>query len=115
MLIIDKVLEIANKFIPDKNAQAELEKELRKIDIEELKVKGEYLEKLNKAIPLVLPGFLLALLIMFVLTFLSDFTFSIFGKEPPIIHIDDRLVEFCKWFVGFLLSKKGIEKFAPKK
>lgn len=114
MLIIDKVLEIANKFIPDKNAQAQLEKELRQADIEELKAKGEYLEKLNKAIPLVLPGFLLALLLMFVLTFLSDFIFGIIGREAPIIHIDDRLVEFCKWFVGFLFSKKAIEKFGKK-
>lgn len=114
MLIIDKVLEIANKFIPDKNAQAQLEKELRQADIEELKAKGEYLEKLNKAIPLVLPGFLLALLLMFVLTFLSDFIFGIIGREAPIMHIDDRLVEFCKWFVGFLFSKKAIEKFGKK-
>lgn len=115
MLIIDRVLEIANKFIPDKNAQAQLEKELRQADIEELKAKGEYLEKLNKAIPLVLPGFLLALLLMFVLTFLSDFIFGIIGREAPIIHIDDRLIEFNEWFIAFLFGKKTVEKFAPKK
>lgn len=115
MLIIDKVLDIVNKFIPDKTSQAELEKELRKIDVEELKAKGEYLEKLNNAIPLVLPGFLLVLLLMFVLTFLSDFIFGIIGREAPVIHIDDRLIEFCQWFTGFLFGKKTIEKFAPKK
>ncbi len=115
MLIIDKVLDIVNKFIPDKSTQAELEKELRKIDIEELKVKADYIEKINKCIPLVLPAFFLALLIMFSLTFLSDFIFAILGKEAPIIHIDDRLIEFNKWFLSFLFGKKTIEKFAPKK
>lgn len=115
MLIIDKVLDIINKYIPDKNTQAELEKELRKIDIEELKAKGEYLEKINKCIPMILPAFFLVLLVMFSLTFLSDYIFAILGKEAPIIHIDDRLIDFNKWFLSFLFGKKTIEKFAPKK
>lgn len=112
--MVEKILDIVNKFIPDKNAQSELEKELRKLEIEELKTKKDYLETINKCIPIVLPAFLLALLLMFVLTFMSDYIFSILGKEPPIIHIDDRLIEFCKWFVGFLFSKKAIEKFGKK-
>ena len=37
MAILDKTLEIVNKFVPDKNAQAELEKELRRLDIEDAK------------------------------------------------------------------------------
>lgn len=112
--MVEKILDIANKFIPDKNAQSELEKELRKLEIEELKTKKDYLETINKCIPIVLPAFLLALLLMFVLTFMSDYIFSILGKEPPIIHIDDRLIEFCKWFVAFLFGKKTIEKFGNK-
>lgn len=115
MLIIDKVLEIANKFIPDKNAQAELEKELRKIDIEELKAKADYVEKINKCIPMVLPAFLLVLLFQFCLNYLTDWFFTVFIGEAPILHIDDRLVEFCQWFMGFLFGKKTVEKFAPKK
>ena len=39
MAILDKTLEIVNKFVPDKNAQAELEKELRRLDIEDAKTK----------------------------------------------------------------------------
>lgn len=112
--MIDKILSIINKFIPDKTSQAQVELELRKLEIEELKVKGNYIEKLNQCVPFVLPGFLLALLVMFCLTFLSDFIFTIIGKEAPIIHIDDRMVEFCKWFVGFLFGKKTIEKFSNK-
>ena len=110
-MIVDEVLQIINKFIPNKANQAKVEIELRKIELEELKEKGNYLEKINKCVPFVLPSFLLSLLLMFVLTFLSDFIFSILGKEAPIIHIDDRMVEFCKWFVGFLFGKKTIEKF----
>ena len=104
--MIDKVLEIINKYIPDKTSQAQAEIELRKLSIEELKIKGDYLEKINKCIPFVLPAFLLVLLLMFTMTFLSDFIFSVLGKEAPLIHIDDRLIEFCKWFVGFLLEKR---------
>lgn len=110
--MIDEILSIVNKFIPDKTNQAQVELELKKLEIEELKQKGDYVEKLNKAIPLVLPGFLLALLVMFCLNFLVDYIFGIIGREAPITHIDDRLVDFCKWFMGFLFGKKTIEKFS---
>lgn len=113
-MLIDDILSIIKKVIPDKNKQDELEVELRKLDIQHLKEKGEYIEKINKLIPMVLPCFLLVLLGMFTLNYLSDFVFSILGKEAPIIHIDDRLVEFCKWFVAFLFSKKTLEKFSNK-
>lgn len=107
--MIDKVLEIINKFIPDKTNQAAVEVELRKLELEELKEKGNYLEKINKCIPFVLPAFLLGLLLMFLLNYLTDWFFSVFIGEAPIIHIDDRLVEFCKWFVGFLFGKKAVD------
>ncbi|WP_163468448.1 hypothetical protein [Fusobacterium sp. IOR10] len=112
--LIDNILNMANKFIPDKNAKLEFEKEMKKLEIESLKGKGDYIEKINKTIPFVLPCFLLALLFMFFLVFLSDFFFSVLGKEAPIIPIDDRLIEFCKWFVAFLFSKKTISKFSKK-
>lgn len=70
--MIDKMLEIINKYIPDKISQAKAEIELRKLSIEELKTKGDYLEKINKCIPLVLPAFLLALLFMFLMNYLTD-------------------------------------------
>lgn len=110
--MIDEILKIVNKFIPDKANQVQMELELKKLELEELKEKGNYLDKLNRAIPLVLPAFLLSLLGMFIITYLSEFIFSIYGKEVPIIHIDDRLVDFCKWFVAFLFGKKTIEKFS---
>lgn len=107
--MIDKILEIINKYIPDKISQAKAEIELRKLSIEELKTKGDYLEKINKCIPFVLPAFLLALLFMFLMNYLTDWFFSVFIGEAPVIHIDDRLVEFCKWFVGFLFGKKAVD------
>lgn len=113
--MIDEVLKIVNKFIPDKTNQQQIELELKKLEIQELKEKGNYVDKINSCIPFVLPAFLLALLIMFVLTFGSDFIFSVLGKESPTVHIDDRLIEFCKWFVAFLFGKKTIEKFSDKK
>lgn len=110
--MIDEILSIVNKFIPDKSNQVQIELELKKLELDELREKGNYLEKLNKAIPLVLPAFLLALLVMFSINYLTDFVFGVIGREAPIIHIDDRLVEFCKWFMAFLFGKKTIEKFS---
>ena len=110
--MIDEVLKIINKFVPDKTNQAEIELQLRKLEIDELKERGNYIDKINNCIPFVLPAFLLVLLIMFVITFGTDFIFSVLEKEPPMIHIDDRLIEFCKWFVAFLFGKKTIEKFS---
>lgn len=111
-MAIEEILKIINKFVPDRTNQEQLELELRKVEIEELKEKGSYLEKINKCIPFVLPSFLLILLLMFFLTFMSDFIFGVLGMEAPVVHIDDRLVDFCKWFVAFLFSKKTIEKFS---
>ncbi|MGO3801134.1 MAG: hypothetical protein ACTJGM_01840 [Fusobacterium sp.] len=51
---------------------------------------------------------------MFILVFMSDYIFSVLGKEAPIIHIDDQLIEFCKWFMAFLFGKKTISKFSKK-
>ena len=112
MSILDDVIKIVNKFIPDKNAQVQAEIELRKLNIEHLKEKGKYLEKINECIPFVLPSFLLILAFMFLLNYLTDWFYSCFIGEAPVIHIDDRLVEFCKWFVRFLFGKKTIEKFS---
>ena len=52
MGVIDKALDIANKFIPDKDTQAELEKELRKLDVEDAKTKQKLFERI---IPLTFP------------------------------------------------------------
>ena len=112
--MVDKILDIVNKFIPDPENKSKFEKELRELDIEELKQKGEYLEKITKCIPLVLPAFLLTLLLMFITQFSMDVIFSILGKESPIVHIDDRLVTFCQMCMGWLFSKKTIEKFGKK-
>ena len=112
--MVDKILNIVNKFIPDPENKSKFEKELRELDIEELKQKGEYLEKITKCIPLVLPAFLLTLLLMFITQFTMDVVFSVLGKESPIVHIDDRLVTFCQMFMGWLFSKKTIEKFGKK-
>lgn len=52
MSVIDKALDIANKFIPDKDAQVELEKRLRELDIEDAKTKQKLFEKI---IPITFP------------------------------------------------------------
>lgn len=41
MGIIDNIIEIGKKFLPDKNAQLEYEIEMRKLDISEFQEKKE--------------------------------------------------------------------------
>lgn len=113
-MIISKIIDTVKEFIPDKTKQQELEIKLNQLEIEELKEKGNYIDKIHSLIPFVLPSFLLVLLIMFTLNYLSDFINSNIGREAPIIHIDDRLIEICKTFIAFLFGKKTIEKFAKK-
>lgn len=110
--MIDEVLKIVNKFVPDKSLQEQAEIELRKLDIQEIREKVDYVKVLNEYTRFVLPGFLLALLCMFVINYLLDVIYSILAKEAPIIPINEKLYEFCKWFVGFLFGKKTIEKFS---
>lgn len=110
--MIDDILSIVNKFIPDKTNQEQIKLELEKLELEKLKVKGNILDKLNKHERAIIPSFLLALLIMYVLTFMSDFIFSILGKEAPIIHIPNEYVGFCKLLVSLIFGKKTIQKFS---
>lgn len=112
-LLWELFLESANRISAIQNLKLS-QLELRDGYFKNVKEKGDYIDKINKTIPFVLPSFLLALLLMFILVFMSDYIFSILGKEAPIIHIDDRLIEFCKWFTAFLFGKKTISKFSKK-
>ena len=110
-MILDDVVGIINKFVPDKNKQEEVKIELEKLEIEKIKAKGSILDKMTKHERLVIPSFLLVLLCMYALSFLSDFTFSILGKEAPIYHFEG-LESFCKLLVSLIFGKKTIQKFS---
>ena len=110
-MILDDVVGIINKFVPDKNKQEEVKIELEKLEIEKIKAKGSILDKMTKHERLVIPSFLLALLGMYVATFCLDFVFAILGKEAPIIHLEE-LAGFCKLLVSLIFGKKTIQKFS---
>lgn len=103
MGIIDNVLGIVNKFVPDKNAQAELQKELSKIDLEMYKEKKSLLEKV---VPITFP----ILVWIMALGLLVNVIYGAIGKPQPYI-VNDLHFELIKWFMIALFGKKTIEKF----
>lgn len=110
MGVIDKALDIANKFIPDKDTQAELEKELRKLDVEDAKTKQKLFERI---IPLTFPicvwiGCVWCLwgLILSILAFFLEKRYIFFEVNVP-----NFLIMCCGMFGAGLWGKKNISEY----
>lgn len=102
--IIDSVLGIANKFIPDKNARLEFEKEMAKINISDYKEKKTLLEKI---VPITFP----LLVWVMCLGLLVNVVYGALGKGQPYI-VDPLHYELIKWFMIALFGKKIVQKFS---
>ena len=115
--VIDKVLDVVEKRIPmSADQRQQLEVELAKTEVEELKAKTEYVKSLgtrvrDAIIPLILFGFFL----MHFMIFLSDFINGQIGREAPIVHISGDYTTVVLTIVGFLFTYKGAAKISGKK
>ena len=114
MGIVEKTIDVVNKFIPDKNTQAELEKELRRLDIEDAKTKKELFEKI---IPLTFPlcvwigcAWCLWGLILSILAFILEKRYVFFDVDVP-----EFLIMTCGMFGAGLWSKKNVAEFFKRK
>jgi len=110
MAILDKTLEIVNKFVPDKNAQAELEKELRRLDIEDAKTKQKLFERI---IPITFPlcvwigcAWCAWGLILSILAFILEKRYIFFEVNVPTF-----LIMCCGMFGAGLWGKKNIGEY----
>ena len=105
--MIDEVLKIANKFIPDKTSQAELAIELAKIEIEDFKEKKGLI---TKAFHLVFPLGVFALICMYVVEFfLRVRQYLTVGEWITISIIPNGLELLCLVFLSLLMPKKILD------
>ncbi|AVQ20721.1 hypothetical protein [Fusobacterium necrophorum] len=108
--LLDEALKIVNKFVPDKDAQVELEKELRRLDIEDAKTKQKLFEKI---IPITFPlcvwigcGYCAWGLILSILAFILDRRYIFFEVNVPSF-----LLMCCGMFGAGLWGKKNIGEY----
>ena len=108
--IINPIMDIIEKIIPDKEKQQEIklalldkENNLQKSKIE---IIGKLVEK--GCIPAL---FWLYIFIMFNNMILSRYIVFFTGQEFPILEVDRNYIDLLQVVVGFLFGKKTIEKF----
>ena len=104
--VIDKMLDVVEKKIPmTKDQRTELEVELAKTEVEELKAKTEYVKSLGTVIrDWIIPAGLASYFLMHILIFGSDFIHAQLGQELPIIPINQDFSEVVKVLIGFLFK-----------
>ncbi|CAL7916483.1 MAG: hypothetical protein SPH94_09750 [Fusobacterium necrophorum] len=115
--VIDKVLDVVDKRIPmSADQRQQLEVELAKMEVEELKAKTEYIKSLGTVVrDAIIPMGLFSYFSMHIVVFISDFMHAQWGQELPIIPINPDFSEVIKVLIGFLFTYKGVSKFSGKK
>lgn len=116
--MIDGVIEIINKFIPDKDKQEEAKRQLieaqikaNEVELETLKTKMPLVDRM---VSLTFP--LLAYILAF--GYLVDILFQVwsgvFRTEMLIINIPVELKELVTTYIMFFFGSRTIQKFADK-
>lgn len=110
-MILDEIMKLANKFIPDKGSQNDFMLEMYKLDLQEVKEKKDLLEKI---VPMTFPLLVYVMVFGLISNILAGWISLIFKVETPIYQIESYHYELIKVFCIALFSKKTIEKFTPK-
>lgn len=105
--MIDEVLKIVNKFIPDKTDQAQVTIELAKLEIEDFKNKKGII---TRAFHLVFPFGVFVLICMYIVEFyLRVKQYLEVGKWITISIIPSGLELLSLIFLGLLMPRKLLE------
>lgn len=106
-MFIDEVLNIVNKFIPDKTNQAQITIELTKLELEELKTKRGLI---SRALHLVFPFGTFVLICMYIVEFyLRVRQYLTVGEWITISIIPSGLELLVIIFLSLLMPKKLLE------
>lgn len=107
MEIIDKVIDIGKKFLPDKDKQLEYEIEMRKLDLEDFKEKKGIITKIFH---LVFPFAVFVFLGMIVIEFWIKINYLL-EKDIWLLQnfIPKSLELFVLIFISLLMPKKLLE------
>ena len=105
--MLNEILKIINKFIPDKNSQAEITLELSKLEIEEFKNKKGIV---TRAFHLVFPFASFILICMYIVEFyLRVNQYLTVGKWITISIVPNGLALLVIVFLSLLMPKKLLE------
>ena len=105
--MLNEILKIINKFIPDKNSQAEITLELSKLEIEEFKNKKGIV---TRAFHLVFPFASFILICMYIVEFyLRVNQYLTVGKWITISIVPNGLELLVIVFLSLLMPKKLLE------
>ena len=87
--LFNSIVDIIKPFLPtDEKTQGEILEKLGNLQIEELKERGNYIDKLGRIKDLVIPSFLFMLLLMFSVNYFVELGYAMAHKIPPIMVID---------------------------
>lgn len=110
---LEAIMGVLSPYLPTNEAtKLEIQAKLEQIQVDGLREKGNYIEKLGVIRDLIIPLFLGALLFMYIFNYISDFVHAQFLVEAPNIIIDGGLVEICKNIIWFLFGSKTISRFS---
>lgn len=105
--MIDEVLKIINKFIPDKTTQAEITIELARLEVEDFKNKKGII---TKAFHLVFPFAAFVLVCMYIVEFyLRVNQYLVVGEWITISIVPNGLELIVLIFLSLLMPKKLLE------
>ena len=105
--MIDEVLKIVNKFIPDKTTQAEITIELAKLEVEDFKNKKGII---TRAFHLVFPFAAFVLVCMYIVEFyLRVKQYLVVGEWITISIVPNGLELLVLIFLSLLMPKKLLE------
>nr|DAX46464.1 MAG TPA: hypothetical protein [Ackermannviridae sp.] len=111
--LFNSIIDIIKPFLPtDEKTQGEILEKLGNLQIEELKERGNYIDKLGRIKDLVIPAFLFILLLMFSVNYFVELGYSMAHKIPPVMVIDNTLVSICDTIIMFLFGSKTISRFS---
>ena len=105
--MISEIMEIINKFIPDRNTKNQIEIELQKLEIEEFKQKKGII---TRAFHLVFPFAVFCLVVMYSVEFFYRVQHYLkFNEWVTISIIPSGLELLALLFLGLLMPKKILE------
>lgn len=110
---VKKIIDVVASYIPlTQDQKSQLELELSKVGVEELKTKSEYVKSLGTKIrDAIIPAILGWYLIANVINFMTAWVYTLLGKGAFSIAIGEDYKTVVMTIIGFLFTYKGVSKF----
>lgn len=111
IMLISKLLDLGNKYIPDKDKRLEYEKSLAELEIQSYEAKKTLLERV---IPVTFPLLVWILCLGLFSNVIAPWISLIFTCETPIYNVDPLHAEIIKFFLIGFFGKRTVEATVKK-